>query len=143
MHGILILTQIVENDRTSYWIVYFYQLIGAIFLAHTLVRLENYQIYCMICATAQIEILGTRIKQIGYDTFSDKTKHRKDSHDEAHLLECLKQHECLMGWVKFTCLVSEKVKSKRKICLRFKCITLSGNVTGCILSLQVFGLTIR
>lgn len=93
------LTQIVENDRTSYWIVYFYQLIGGIFLAHTLVRLENYQIYCMICATAQIEILGTRIKKIGYGTYSENkklTKPGKDSHYEALLFDCLKQHECLM-----------------------------------------------
>lgn len=88
------LTQIKENNRTSYWIVYFYQLIGGIFLAETLVILQNYQIYCITCATSQIEILGMRIKKIGYHTLMEGKV--EDSVCERELLECLKYHKIVM-----------------------------------------------
>lgn len=87
-----------ENDRTSYWIVYFYQLIGAVFLAHTLVRLENYQIYCMICASAQIEIIALRLSKIGYTDLSENKSpdQVKVSDNVPYLLECMRYHESLM-----------------------------------------------
>ncbi len=73
--------------------MYAYQLIGGFFLAHTLVRLENYQIYCMICATAQIEILAERMKKIGYN----EKDHREDvRHHEQYLLECMNFHKHIM-----------------------------------------------
>lgn len=86
--------EILGNDRTSYWIVYFYQLIGGFFLAQTLVRLQNYQIYCMICATAQIEILANRVKSIGYEDMT--VDEGNDSDYENRLLECMNYHKLLM-----------------------------------------------
>lgn len=86
----------VGNNRTHFWIVYTYQLIGGFFLAHTLVRLQNYQIFCMTCATAQIEILSSRIEKIGYGMEDKTMTRRKDMECEIFLYKCLKQHKMLM-----------------------------------------------
>lgn len=98
-HCLSIITEIVGNNRTSYWIVYFYQLIGGVFLAETLVVLQIYQIFCIICATSQVEILAMRVEKIGYNNLIEDKKminQRKESIYETQLLECVKYHEILM-----------------------------------------------
>lgn len=76
---------------TCYYAYYAYQFVGIIFLAHTLVRLENYQIYCMICAAAQLEILAMRLTKIGYDK-----NQQNDSENLSLLLENIKTHKFVM-----------------------------------------------
>lgn len=90
-----------------YRILYGYQFVGVFFLAYTLVLLENYQLYLMICAGAEIEILGMRFQKIGYSNCSIKssnpntilTTQKKQQQNLLQLLECITMHKNLMKYV--------------------------------------------
>lgn len=90
---------------TYYWILYAYQFIGIIFLTYTLISLENYQIYCMVSAATQIEIIGTRLKKLGYRIDSKNEnekaivcKQREDFETLMELVQCVKDHKFLMKY---------------------------------------------
>ncbi|KAJ6637236.1 Odorant receptor 59a, partial [Pseudolycoriella hygida] len=53
------------NDRTSFWIVYFYQLVGILYEANAVVLLELFVIYLMIAVGAHIDILAMRLTKLG------------------------------------------------------------------------------
>ncbi|XP_037041997.1 putative odorant receptor 71a [Bradysia coprophila] len=88
-----------RSNMTCYYMQYTYQFVGVIFLAHTLVRLENYQIYCMICAAAKLEILAMRSCKIGYNKNNKLTDQQRDSENLALLLENIKTHKFVMKYV--------------------------------------------
>lgn len=83
---------------TSYWIMYGYQFLGVIFLAHTLVRLEVYHIYCIICAATHMEILSMRMSKIGHniDLTNQEICQKQQLENKSSLLESIKTHKFLM-----------------------------------------------
>ncbi|XP_037028607.1 odorant receptor 94a-like [Bradysia coprophila] len=54
-----------QNNRHHFWIAYTYQLVGMLFMAHTLILLESYHIYLMVTIGAQLDILAERFRRVG------------------------------------------------------------------------------
>lgn len=94
---------VLETNVTYYWTLYAYQFIGISFLSSTLVNLENYQIYCMVSATIQIEIIGMRLRRLGHQIKCKNKnetemvyKQRQDLENLEDLVQCIKDHEFAM-----------------------------------------------
>lgn len=88
----------IETNELYYWILYAYQFVGIVFLTFTLISLENYHIFCMVCAAAQIEIIGMRLKELGRREMDTKIecKRQQSMIDLERLVQCVKDHKFSM-----------------------------------------------
>lgn len=101
--NIFVIVYYIEANETYYWTLYAYQFIGIVFLTFTLISLENYQIFCMVSAATQIEIVGVRLGKIGHlvkcknkDETKIVDKQRQDLEHLDELAQCIKDHKILM-----------------------------------------------
>lgn len=83
--------------------LYAYQFIGMVFMTFTLISLENFQIYCMVSAATQIEIIGMRLRKLGHqrecnneDETTIMCKQRQEQEMLDELVDCVKDHKFLM-----------------------------------------------
>ncbi len=54
-----------QNNRTDFCIVYTYQFVGILFLAHSLILLESYHIYLLVTIGGQLDIIAQRLRVVG------------------------------------------------------------------------------
>lgn len=53
---------------TCYVLVFIYQLVGIIFVSHSIILMEVYATYSMIVAGSHLDILASRLAKLGHDT---------------------------------------------------------------------------
>lgn len=86
------------HNKTHYWIVYFYQVIGMIIATNMFVFLEMYTVYLFLALSTQIDILNNRLKKIGWNGDGDGFENRNDvlisrrKEAIATLVDCIKVH---------------------------------------------------
>lgn len=77
-----------EHSRRDYWLLWTYQVLGMFFQIQALVIIEVFFIYLMVLASAQLDVLGSRIERIGPEV-SAATMERE-------LVECMRAHALVL-----------------------------------------------
>lgn len=72
-----------KTNTRSYWIAYWYQVIGTAYQAHAIVLLQLFSIYLMANIGARYEVLNYRLANLGERTKRTETK----------FIECIKLHQ--------------------------------------------------
>lgn len=76
-----------QRSQRDYWLVWSYQVMGMFFQIQMLVIIEVFFIYLMVIASAQLQVLGGRIEQIGRQWTTTA---------ERDLIECMRLHQAVM-----------------------------------------------
>lgn len=75
-----------QHERSYYWMVYIYQVVGMIFQANTVICLELYTVYMLIVTSAYLRVLDYRFRRIGFA--------RGNSNQE--LIDGIKMHQWIL-----------------------------------------------
>lgn len=88
-----------RHNRSTYWKIYAYQIIGMLVQSNTLVAMELYCVYFLMVLGAYLTILCNRLNAIGYDGENSGVEAgaRKIQDKNNHtLIECIKTHHFLI-----------------------------------------------
>lgn len=77
-----------QHNATAYWLVYVYQVVGMFIQTHCLITIEMFPIFLMLMAGTYLDILGKRLRKIGY---ADKGMSREENSikSTAELIYCI------------------------------------------------------
>lgn len=85
-----------QHNATAYWLVYVYQVIGMFIQTHCLITIEMFPIFLMLMAGTYLDILGKRLRKIGYSQNGLLSREENSVQATAELIDCIKWHICLL-----------------------------------------------